>query len=84
MDEAGQTRRAEGETLPQFLGRLTDLERKVQAQKVSIMPKLTNGEICPRLLFSLNQWVLTPESRNVIERKLGPWLKMYPGSPGAG
>ena len=78
MDEAGQLRRVAGETVPQFLQRLSDLEKKVQLRQVHIYPKLTDGAICPRLLFDFNGSVLTAESRNVIERKLGPWLKMYP------
>ena len=78
IDEAGKARRVEGESIMQYLQRLGDLERKVQTQQTAIRPKLDNDEICPRLLFEFDDWALTPESANILDKKLGPWLKMYP------
>ena len=78
VDEAGRVRRVAGESVQQFLQRLTDLEKKVQLQQARIKPRLVDDQICPRLLFDFNESTLTAESRNIIERKLGPWLKMYP------
>jgi phosphate transport system substrate-binding protein len=77
-DEGGQARRIAGEPIQKYLNRLRDLEKKVKLQEVQITPKLTNDEICPRLLFEFNDGNLTPESRNIVDMKLGPWLKMYP------
>jgi outer membrane protein OmpA-like peptidoglycan-associated protein len=77
-DEAGQALRVKGESIQDFLQRLTKLEKKAQIQNANMKPRLTNDTVCPRLLFDFNQWTLTPESRNVIDRKLGSWLKMYP------
>jgi ABC-type phosphate transport system substrate-binding protein len=76
IDEGGQARRGEGEPVMPYLQRLSDLERK--ANGGGLRPKLVNGEICPRLLFEFDDWVLTPESKNIVDKKLGPLLKMYP------
>src|SRR5262249_12116737 len=54
------------------------------ASKGGLKPKLDNDEICPQLLFEFNDWSLTPESRNILDRKLGPWLKVYPQVAQAG
>ncbi|MDR3406472.1 MAG: phosphate ABC transporter substrate-binding/OmpA family protein [Chthoniobacter sp.] len=78
IDETGQARRTEGEAILPFLLRLTDLERKVQTQKTPLRPKLVDDEICPRLLFEFDDWALTAESKNILDKKLGPWLRMYP------
>ncbi len=78
LDEAGQTRRIAGEPIAKYLERLRTIEKQVRANKLKISPKLSNGEVCPRLLFGFNQDFLTAESKNIIDRKLGPWLKMYP------
>jgi outer membrane protein OmpA-like peptidoglycan-associated protein len=83
-DEAGLARRAAGESMPQFLQRLQELEKSVQARRIVIRPELANGEICPRLLFDFDQSSLTPESTNLINRKLGPWLRTYHGVAGGG
>jgi phosphate transport system substrate-binding protein len=83
-DEAGRVRRVAGENVQQFLQRLTDLEKQVQLQKARIRPRLIDDQICPRLLFDFNESTLTAKSRNVIERKLGPWLKVYPDIATAG
>jgi outer membrane protein OmpA-like peptidoglycan-associated protein len=84
LDEGGKARRLAGESIQQFLQRITELENQVRTQQTRIYPKLTNGEICPRLLFDFNESILTPESRNIIERQLGPWLKMYPAVAAGG
>ncbi|MGB8170661.1 MAG: phosphate ABC transporter substrate-binding/OmpA family protein [Chthoniobacteraceae bacterium] len=83
-DEAGQVRRIAGEPIQKYLQRLGDLEKKVQQQAVKLNPKLSNNEVCPQLLFEFNRGTLTSESRNIIDRKLGPWLKMYPSIVSAG
>ena len=77
IDEAGQARRGEGEPLLTYLQRLSDLERK-GINSGALRAKLVNDEVCPRLLFEFDDWVLTPESRNIVDKKLGPLLKMYP------
>jgi phosphate transport system substrate-binding protein len=79
-DEAGQAQRLPGESIQNFLQRLTKLESKAQSQKAWLKPRLTNDMVCPRLLFDFNEWTLTAESRNIINRKLGSWLKMYPAA----
>ena len=56
--------------------RLGDFEHK--GQTTALRPRLVNSEICPRLLFEFDGWALTPESANILDKKLGPWLKMYP------
>ncbi|MGL5018028.1 MAG: OmpA family protein, partial [Luteolibacter sp.] len=78
LDSAAEIRRKEGEPITDYLRRLRDIESKVAAGKIKLQPKLTNDEICPQLLFEFNQWTLTPESSNIIDRKLASWLKMYP------
>ncbi len=77
-DEAGQVRRQAGEPVQKYLQRLRELERKVLLRQVTLTPRLTNDEVCPRLLFAFNEGFLTPESKNIIDKKLGPWLKMFP------
>ncbi|HEY3901349.1 MAG TPA: phosphate ABC transporter substrate-binding/OmpA family protein [Chthoniobacter sp.] len=77
IDEAGRARRNEGEAIMPYLQRLSDLERKGM-NSGALRAKLVNGEICPRLLFEFDDWVLTPESRNIVDKKLGPLLKIYP------
>ena len=83
-DEGGQARRIAGEPILKYLQRLRELEKRVKSQEVQIQPKLTNDEICPRLLFEFNDGNLTPESRNIVDKKLGPWLKMYPAAAKGG
>jgi ABC-type phosphate transport system substrate-binding protein len=78
LDEAGQARRIAGEPIKKYLERLRTLEKKVRLRQIKMTPKLVNDEICPQLLFGFNQDELTPESRNLIDKKLGPWLEMYP------
>ncbi len=78
LDSAAEIRRREGESIADYLRRLREIESKVAAGKIKLQPKLTNDEICPQLLFEFNQWTLTPESSNTIDRKLASWLKMYP------
>jgi outer membrane protein OmpA-like peptidoglycan-associated protein len=78
LDEAGRARRIAGEPITKYLDRLRILEKKVRLRQIKMTPKLVNDEICPQLLFGFNQDVLTPESRNLIDKKLGPWLEMYP------
>ena len=83
-DAAGRAKRLEGEPIDEFLDRLNDLEKKSQSADSRLKPALENNEICPQLLFEFNSWTLTPESRNIIDRKLGPWLRMYPQAAQAG
>ena len=78
IDEAGQARRSPNEPILSYLERLNDLELKWQAGGAPLRPKLVNGEICPRLLFQFDDWVLTPESKNIVNKKLSALLKMYP------
>ncbi len=83
-DTAGQVHRAPGEPMEKFVQRLADLEKAAALPKGRLRPNLVNHEICPQLLFEFNDWSLTPESRNIVDRKLGPWLKMYPDVAKAG
>ena len=78
-DEAGQTRRGKDENAEKYVARLRELERKALRQQITLRPSLTNDEICPQLLFEFNQDLPTPEARNLLDRKLGSWLKVYPG-----
>jgi outer membrane protein OmpA-like peptidoglycan-associated protein len=78
LDEAGQARRGEGEAILPYLQRLSDLERKALKGGGGLRPKLVNGEVCPRLLFEFDDWVLTPESKNIVDKKLAALLKIYP------
>lgn len=84
LDEGGQVQRLKGESITDFLDRLRELERKVQLQQTRIQPKLIDNEICPRLVFDFNDSMLTAESKNIIEKQLGSWLKMYPAAAKAG
>lgn len=83
-DAAGHAKRLDGEPVERFIQRLRDLEKNAQTAKGGFRPRLDNDEICPQLLFDFNDWILTAESRNIIDRKLGPWLKMYPQVAQAG
>ena len=74
-DVGGKARRAAGESVQGFIQRLAKLEK---TEQTGIKPRLTNGMVCPRLLFDSNEWILTAESRSVIDRQLASWLKMYP------
>jgi len=80
MDEAGKARRVPGEPIEQFIQRLTKLEQAAHGKNAGLKPKLTNDMICPRILFGSDEWILTPESKNVIDRQLGSWLKIYPAA----
>ena len=62
----------------EYLRRLGEIEAKVKLGKLKLLPKLTHDEICPQLAFDFNQFTLTAESSNTIDRKLASWLKMYP------
>lgn len=84
LDRIVQVRRSEGESLPAYLNRLTDIESQVAAGKIALQPKLMNEEICSQLLFEFNEWTLTAESHNVINKKLASWLKMHPHIAKAG
>ncbi len=70
--------RGAGENLEKFLQRLRDLERKALAGQTKLMPRLFNDEVCPQLLFDASQHNLTAESRNILDRKLAAWLKIFP------
>jgi phosphate transport system substrate-binding protein len=76
LDTAGKARRAPGENIQAFIQRIAQLEAK--SPHTGLKPLLPAGVLCPRLLFDTNEWVLTPESKNVIDRKLASWLKIYP------
>ncbi len=78
LDAAVPIRRNEGESIQNYLQRLGEIERKVRLGQIKLQPKLTNDEICPRLLYDFNEWSLTPESSNTVSRKLDSWLKMNP------
>lgn len=78
LDAAAKVLREDGEPIIAYLNRLREIERKVTSGQLKLQPKLTNDEICPQLLFEFNQWTLTPESVNIIDKKLASWLKMYP------
>jgi outer membrane protein OmpA-like peptidoglycan-associated protein len=78
IDASGRAQRGAGEPILQYLQRLSEVERLAQTQPGVLSPKLVNGEICPRLLFEFDGWALTPDSTNIIDKKLGPWLHMYP------
>jgi ABC-type phosphate transport system substrate-binding protein len=80
LDAEGQARRGADESLEKFLQRLRDLERKTLAGQAKLAPKLFNDEICPQLLFDASQHSLTAESRNILDRKLAAWLKIYPAA----
>lgn len=79
-DESGKARRAAGESMENFIGRLMRLEANAHSQEAVLKPRLTYGMACLPVLFESGEWVLTPESENVISRQLGPWLKMYPAA----
>jgi ABC-type phosphate transport system substrate-binding protein len=83
-DSAAKILREDGESITSYLNRLRDIERKVVSGQLKLRPLLTDDEICPMLLFEFNQWTLTPESVNIIDRKLASWLKMYPDIARAG
>jgi len=78
LDASVKVRRMEGEALPDYLRRLGEIESKVRTGKLQLQPKLTQDEVCPQLLFEFNEWSLTPESTNIIDKKLTSWLKMNP------
>ncbi len=78
LDAAVQIRKLANETEIAYLHRLTDIETKVRAGKIQLQPRLVDDEICPQLVFEFNQWALTPESVNIIEKKLVSWLAMHP------
>lgn len=77
-DAEGQARRGNGESLEKFTQRLRDLERRAQLGQAKLQPRLFDDEICPQLLFDFGQRALTPESRNILDRKLAAWLKVFP------
>jgi len=49
-----------------------------------LKPKLTGDGICAQLLFESNRSTLTAESKNIIDRKLGPWLRIFPSAAKSG
>lgn len=78
LDTNAKTRQLAKEPITDYLLRLQEIERKVQLGQIKLLPKLTNDEVCPQLLFDFNEWTLTAESTNTIDRKLASWLKMHP------
>lgn len=83
-DASGKTRPMKGESMEDFIGRLAKLEQTAQAHSADLKPRFIDGMVYPRLLFDTNEWILTTESRNVIDRQLGSWLKIYPDAAKAG
>jgi len=84
LDLQVKVRRMEGEALPAYLVRLGGIERQVRSGQIKLQPKLIDDEICPLLLFDFNEWTLTAESTNIIDKKLASWLKMHPEIAKAG
>ena len=84
FDEGGTVVRAADEPLQKYLPRLHELEKKAMLGQLKLAPRLSDGEVCPKLLFAFNGELLTPESKDIIDVKLGPWLKMYPSVLKAG
>lgn len=79
LDTTVRIRSLPNESVTDYLRRLDDIEAKVRSGKIKLQPQLVDDEICPQLVFEFNQWALTPESVNIIEKKLASWLVMHPG-----